>query len=161
MNTTINNVNNLSFSARYLRIQNEENFPVKLLDSIYKSDAVDEFIKAGKPKTIWENFVNIFKKNEYLDVIHEVSKIKFPVDYPIADRLRDPYQKVESLIFKFNKNGKERRFEVSAEQRGIKRKQGSIPKQGEDFAYRPPLMRAEDELVKKVEELKDINSLLR
>ena len=168
MNNTVNSISNTSFNARYLRIKNPEQIPQNVRDAIYKSDAIDKFLMAGKPKTIWGKIIDIFRKNEFLDINYEVSKIKFPVDCKsskynssICDRLRDPYQKVTTLIFKVTKGIKERKFELYTEQCGVKRQAGSVPKKGEHYLYKPPLMKSEEELAKKVEELKDIDTLLR
>ena len=172
MNNTVNNISNPSFNARYLRIKNPERIPQNILDAIYKSDAIDNFLIAGKPKTIWGKIIDIFRTNEFLDINYEVSKIKFPVDCEsskynslaartIYDRLRDPYQKVTTLIFKVTKGIKERKFELYTEQCGVKRQAGSVPKKGEHYLYKPPLMKSEEELAKKVQELKDIDTLLR
>ena len=50
---------------------------------------------------------------------------------------------------------------LSSEQVGIKRQLGSVPKPGEHYAYKPPVETAVDKLIKKIEELKDIESHMK
>lgn len=165
MNNTINNVNSVSFNARYLNIVRPERIPEEIRNAIFKSDAVDEFITAGKPKTILGKFIDLFRKDEPLNVKYIVSKIKIDETQnriSLLERLKDPYQKVESIIFEYNqRNGVIRTCELSTEQSGTKRSFGSIPKRNENYAYKPPIETADDKMVRQIEKLKDLDSLLK
>ena len=159
MNNTINNLNNISFNARYVNFVNKENMPGKVYDAILKNDAIDEFIAKGKPKTILGKIIDLFRKDESLDISYSISKSidLLPDGRSMVEHLTDPYNKKVEVLFKFNKrNGDELIFPLSAEQSGIRRKQGSIPKPGEHHAYKPPLETAEDMLVKKINEMKEL-----
>ena len=161
MNNTINGINNITFNARYVEFRKSEKIPEKIKDAIYKSNAVDEFINAGKPKTIWEKLVSLFKKDEALEVTYIETIVPLPKKHIPKELLHDPYAKACNLLFLFKgKDGFYKQFPISSEQVGIRRQAGSVPKLGEHHTYKPPIETAEDKLVKKIEELTDLNSLL-
>ena len=58
MNNTISPINNVSFNSRYLNIIRPESFPLKVHDAIYKSTSIENFLKEGAPKTLWEKFID-------------------------------------------------------------------------------------------------------
>ena len=166
MNNSINSVNNVPFKSRYLNIVNRDEMPQIISDAIYKNDAIDKFIHSGKPKTLLGKIIDLFIKDKALDVRYVVSKIKISDSKQskrnLIDRMRDPYQKVVSLIFEYNQRSDIKKiYELSAEQSGIKRSAGSIPKPGEHYAYKMPVESAEEKLAKKIEELDDLKNLLK
>ena len=162
MNNTINNFNSTVFGARYLCVKDGANkIPEKVYDAIYKSDAVDKFITAGRPRTLWGRIVDIFKKDEMLSVSYAESVVPLPQKDIPKDKLNDPYAKTCNLLFTFHKrNGAVRKLPLSAQQEGIKRQAGSVPRPGEHHMYKPPFESAEEKLVKQIEGLKDLDSLL-
>ena len=162
MNNTIDNVNNISFNSRYLNVKSLEKLPPRISDAILKNEAIDEFIKAGQPKRFIGKVLDLFKWNEKIDVVLETAKIPFPVEHPVLEKLQDPYQKVETLIFKLTKRSIVRKTgKLSAEQSGIKRQAGSIPKPNEHYEYKPPIISAEDKLVAQVMGIRDFAGLLK
>jgi len=161
MNNTINSINNVSFNSRYLKIVNPEKFPKRLYDAIYKCDAIDEFIQAGKPKTLLGKIADLLKKSKPLEIRYEISKIKNCESNQVKEKLQDPYQQVESIIFEYDKKfNSKRTFPLTAEQSGIKRRPGSIPKPNEHYRFIPPVETSESKLEKQIENLKNIESLL-
>ena len=66
----INNTSNISFNSRYLQINEPEKFPKKIYDAIYKSDGIEAFLKAGKPKSLIGKILDFFKADEILDVYY-------------------------------------------------------------------------------------------
>lgn len=161
MDIKVNNTSNVAFHSRCLKIVNPEKFPQRLYDAIYKADAIDEFIQAGKPKTIIGKIADMFKKVKTLEVRYEISKIKDCENNQVKEKLRDPHQQVESIIFEYDKKfNSKRTFRLTAEQSGTKRRPGSIPKPNEHYRYIPPIETAESKLEKQIENLRDIDSLL-
>lgn len=142
MNNTIN-CNYVSFNSRSLRIKHPDEFPVKVYAAIYKSDSIEQFLSAGRPKTLWGKIIDLFKRNEKLDIYYGKE----------ATSEIDPYAKKEWVNFVFNK----KIFPVRAEQKGIKRKQGSIPKMGEHHTYLPPMETSTEKLIKQIEDIKDLD----
>ena len=153
MNNTINCCRyNSTFSSRYLNIHNSEKIPQKILDAIYKNDSIEEFLNAGKPKTLLGKFMNLFRKNEFLDVYYDSQK----------EENIDPYSIKATVHFFFGKNGKTKRFlPLDAFQFGVNRLDHSIPRDGEDVFYKKPLETVEDKLARQIDEIKDINRLLK
>ena len=148
MNNTINAMNNISFNARYLRLTSKTaEFPQKISDAIYKNDAIDEFLKAGQPKTFWEKIKDMFRKDEFLNISYEETR----------NSKIDIYAKSESIIFSFG----DKRYPLRADQKGIKREFGSIPKRGENLYFKAPAETSTDKLVKLIEELKNLDKLLK
>lgn len=150
---TINSVDNLSFSGRYLSIEHMEKIPPRISEAIYKSPAIDEFLRAGKPKTLWGKFIDLFKEDEMLDVYHTITKF---AGNP------DSHAQKETLSFEFDrKNYPKRTFKIRHFQKGILRQSGSIPKPNEDKLFKKPLVTSEDKIIKSIEEIKDFDSLLK
>lgn len=157
MNNTINQINNVSFNARYLKIHQPDKIPQKIHDAIYKNDAIEEFLKAGKPKTIWGKILDLFKKDKPLNIKYTETIVALPKKVIPTERLNDKYSKACNLKFQFgNKKG----F-ISTEQQGLKRQAGSVPKPNEDYRYKPPIETAEDKMVKELDSLKDLSDLLK
>ncbi len=165
MNNTVNNTNNVSFNARYLKIINSKKLPQRISDAIYKSDAVYEFLKAGKPKTLWGKFIDLFRKDEALEIKYEILKVQEHSNYDkktFIERLQDPYQKVGKVTFTYKqRNGEEKTFELVAEQSGRKRQKGSIPKPNENYAYKPPVESSESKLEKQINTLKKLDNFFQ
>lgn len=148
MNNTINAMDNISFNARYLRLTSKTaEFPQKISDAIYKNDAIDEFLKAGQPKTFWEKLKDLFRKDEFLNIFYETKN----------NSSIDTYAKSESITFSF----RDKRYPLRASQEGIKRNFGSIPKKGGNLYYKAPTETSTDKLVKLIEELENLDKLLK
>jgi len=153
MNNTINNINNVSFNARCINVYTLEKLPPRISQAILKNPAIDEFIKAGQPKTIWGKIVDLFKKDEILDVYHRVIK---------DSKSRDRYAQDEILNFAFCKGeDKERFFEIRVSQEGVLRKSGSVAKPNEDYLYKAPDITATEQLARNIEEIKNFDILLK
>ena len=148
---SVNSTNNISFSARYLRINNQEAIPQRICDAIYKSDAIDEFLKAGKPKTILGKIKDFFRKNEFLEVYYGHQNLS---SY-------DPYAIKETVLFNLTKGKTNRQWSIIELQEGIKREFGNIAKSGENPIYKAPKETATDKIVKSIEKIKDLNFLLK
>lgn len=153
MNNTINAMNNISFNARYLRLTSKTaEFPQKISDAIYKNDAIDEFLKAGRPKTFWGKIKDFFSKEECLDITYEVEKTS----------KTDPFARNESILFSFpKKKGGERYLFFETSQKGIKREFGTIPKEGENPFYKEPYKTATDVLAANIEGIENLDKLLK
>ena len=153
MNNTINNVSNISFNARYLNLKQLENVPPRISEAILKNEAIDKFLKEGKPKTLWEKFIDLFKKDQMLDVYHNTAtEAKHP----------DPYAKDEFVYFGFGDSCyKDKSFTIRTSQNGIKREAGSIPKPGEHYLYKPPVKTSEDKLIEEIEKIDNFGKLLK
>lgn len=149
---TINPINNVSFNSRYLNLELMDKLPPRISEAIYKSEAVDNFLKAGKPKTLVDKIIDFFRKDEIIDIFHIVNK----------GESYDRYEQKESLSF-YIKKGKciEKTATLFAEQEGILRQDGSIPKPGEDPIFKAPLETAEDKLIKQIEKIKDFGKKFR
>jgi len=154
MNNTINaySNNNVSFNSRYLQINKQEEIPQRICDAIYKSDAVEKFLAEGKPKTLLGKFLDLFKRNEILNVSYETKKIsKF-----------DPYAIKETIIFTLEKGRFQKLFRpLDAIQTGIRRQMGCIPKEGEHLVFKAPAETSTERLAKQIEDIKDLNTLLQ
>ena len=66
--------NNLSFNSRFLRIPYPEQFPKEVLSAVKSNNAIDEFIKAGTPKTFIGKIIDLFKDKECLEVYYFFDK---------------------------------------------------------------------------------------
>jgi len=150
MNNTINSVNNISFNARYIDMKKLDKLPPQIKEAILKSPAMDEFIKAGNPKTLWGKFVDLFKKDEVLEIFHCVKKER---------KNPDIYAQDELLIFSLKP--KEYCLIMPQSQKGIMRKSGSIPKPNEHPLFTKPEVTATEKLVKDIENIKDFNVILK
>lgn len=151
MNNTINSANNVSFNSRYLYLNSPEKFPQIVKDAIYKSDAIDEFLRAGQPKTFWEKLVDLFRKNEILDV------------YFIKNEKEssDPHTWGETVYFSFKKGKDQIKTAFFSEpQKGELRPAGVIPKPGEHRLLKAPKVTASEKLAKKIDGIKDFESIL-
>lgn len=150
---TINPVNNVSFNSRFISVKSLDKLPPRIKEAILKNDAIDEFIKAGEPKTFMQKIINFFTKDEGLYVRH----------YKVQNQhLIDPYSHQEILSFSFGKNIQNSKIgELRAEQKGWLRSAGSVPKPGENSIFTPPKATAEDKLIQLIERIKDFNSILR
>lgn len=152
MNNRINNSGSVSFNARYLKFVKKEQIPKPIVEAITKNGIIDEFIKAGKPKTLWGKFKDLFNKNEILDVRYEVRQ----------KNQYDPYSKKESILFSFGKGKNRTRFTaIKASQEGIRRQEGEIPKIGESPFYKAPKETSTEKIVKQIENIKDMDDLLK
>ena len=147
MNNTINSVNNLTFNSRYLRLNGE--IPERISDAIYKNSSIEEFINSGKPKTLWEKFVNIFKKDEFVDVYYGTRKTN----------ANDIYERTEFVTFKYKKGTQPAYFEEK--QKGMRRPAGIIRKPGEDPVFKPPMVTATEKLANAISNIKDFGRLIR
>lgn len=160
MDNSINSLSSVSFNSRYLNIKNPEDMPRQIYDTIYKSDAVDKFLKAGKPKTFIDKILNLFRRDEILNIeyvtLNGENTAKEGKQKIQKENLNDPYKKICNLIFKFRNHGKEEQFVLSGSQEGIRRQAGSIPRPGEDYRYRPPQRTAEDKLLELVKNIDNI-----
>ena len=152
-------VDSVSFSSRYLNIKNPEAFPQRVYDAIYKSEGIDEFLHKGKPQTLWEKITDIFKRDEVLTVTYKPDSLRI-----LKKITGDPYAKAEEVEFVFGRKDSLmsdlRKGKVRAEQHGVKRKQGSVPKQGEHHMYKKPEETVDMKLAKEIENIKDLDSLL-
>ena len=161
MNITINKTDSTTFEARYLKILNADKMPKKITEAIYKNSSIDKFIKDGKPKTLWDKLIDLFKKDEVLEVSYTESAYLFPNRVMPKVLLNDPYTKTCNLSFNFHKrNGFIKQLSLTSLQVGIERQSGSIPKKGEHYAYKPPLITAETKLIKEIDGIKDFESLM-
>ena len=161
MNIAISKVDSTMFGARYLNVDSVDKLPTKVSDAIYKCDAIDEFLKAGKPKTFWNKLKDLFRKDEILEVSYAESIVPFPKRVIPKELLNDPYVKACNLLFTFRqRNGSIKKLPLASQQVGVKRQAGSVPKEGEHYAYKPPLISAEANLIKQIEDLKDFESLM-
>ena len=152
MNNSINNNYNINFNSRYFRILNENEMPKKIYYELYKSDAIEKFLTDGKPKTFFQKILNLFKKDEFLDVYYE-SKNNY---------VHDPYDITEILHFTFNKGtSKEKKGFIDASQKGIRRETGSIAKMGENKLFKPPIEKSEDKLAEKLKAIVDFDKILK
>lgn len=150
MNNSISPVSNLNFTSRYLRIDSK--VPQAISDALYKSEAVDEFLKAGKPKTIFGKIIDIFRSPDILDVYYAVKKTSET----------DIHAQKEMLHFAFGKDKiKQRSFNLSAEQKGIRRPFGNVPKLGEHHSYKAPKVTATEKLAQLAEKLQNIDIKLQ
>lgn len=156
---TINPINNnTSFNSRYLNTQKAEKLPKEISDAIYKSDSIDEFLKEGKPKTFWDKFIDLFKKDEILDVEYLETVAK---DSSGAIK-KDPFAKISFLIFRFTKSdGIVETAQLTTEQEGLRRQTGSIPKPNEHYLFKPPVETAEQKMAKAIENIKHFGSLFK
>lgn len=153
MNTITNNFNNVSFGTRYIDVATLEKIPPRISEAILKNPAIDEFIKAGKPKTFWSKLLDIFTRDEVLDVYHVVSIVDKPVD---------PYKRFESLHFEFGKGiFKSRCGELRTSQEGVLRDAGTIAKPNEHPLFKEPKITATEKLARMVEEIKDFDKFLK
>lgn len=150
MNNTINNISNTSFNSRYIDVKKLDKLPPQIKEAVLKSPAMDEFIKAGKPKTLWGKFVDLFKKDEVLEIFHNVKK---------EQNNPDIYAQDELLIFSLKPD--EYCLILPQSQKGIMRKGGSIPKLNEHPLFKKPEVTATDKLVKDIENIKDFNIILK
>lgn len=151
MINSINDTNNISFSARYLKINKPENFPDKIHDAICKSEAIDTFLKEGTPKSLIGKILDFFKADEILDVYYRTQKTsKF-----------DKFAQNDTVTFEFGKKNKKYRFlTLGNVQNGIRRRAGSVPKAGEDLLFVAPKETSEDILAKAIEDIKDFDKML-
>lgn len=150
---TINNVNNVSFNSRYMNIKQLEDVPPRISEAILKNEAIDKFLKAGKPKTFWGKIIDFFKKDQILDVFHNTSKEALNPD---------PYAQDEFVYLAFgDKIYKGKSFTIRASQNGVKREAGSVPKPGEHYLYKPPIKTSEDKLIEEIEKIDDFEKLLK
>ena len=152
MDNRIDGFNNVCFKARYLNVLEPEKFPKKVYEAIYKNDSIDEFLRSGKPKTLWGKFVDLFRKDEFLDVYYDI----------IKDSRYDTFQSAETVHFVFRKGKAALKFYTcpTAYQEGVRRPAGSIPKPGENLYYKEPKEYAEDKNAKFIEELTDFDKKL-
>ena len=152
---TINPINSVSFNSRFLNTQKAEKLPKEISDAIYKNASIDEFLKEGKPKTLWEKFADLFKRDEILDVKYRETLVK-----DSSGKIKkDPFSKVCYLTFRLIKsNGTVKYAHVSTEQEGIRRQAGSIPKPNEHHLFKPPVETAEQKIAKIIENIKDFGS---
>ena len=150
MNNTINSVSNISFNARYIDMKKLDKLPPQIKEAILKSPAMDEFIKAGNPKTLWGKFVDLFKKDEVLEIFHSVKKERNNPDIYAQDEL---------LIFSLKPD--EYSFVIPKSQKGIMRKSGSIPKPNENPLFKKPEVTATEKLVNEIGNIKDFSVLLK
>ena len=151
MNNRIESTNNISFNARHLNFINKRQIPKKITEAITKNSAINEFIQEGNPKTFLGKIIDFFRKNETLNVIYKRQKnTKF-----------DPYHQQESITFLFSKGSARSIAKIEAFQGGTLRKIGTIPKIGEHPIYKAPMETSTDKLVKQIENIKDMNSLLK
>ena len=166
MNNTINGYSNISFGSRYLQVKQPNAFPKNVYNAIYKSDGIEEFLNAGKPKTLWGKFKALFQKNEILEVYYgkgKMSEHNFRAQKEQQEKISeyDPYALKEWVNFIFKKGDTRKFFNIEEFQTGIRRKAGSIPKPGENHTFKKPLVTAEDKLVKSIEDIKDLETLLK
>lgn len=153
MNNTINNVSNVSFNARYIDVNLLDKVPMRIKEAILKSPAIDEFIKAGEPKTFWGKVMDFFKRDEVLEVRHVVSKL---------EKVADPYNQYESLNFAFGKGiYKQKSFSIRTSQQGVLRPVGSVAKMGEHPLFKEPKDTATEKLARSIENIKDFGVLLK
>jgi hypothetical protein len=71
--------NCVPFNSRHIEIHHSETFPKQLLNSIKNNKPLDEFVRAGNPKTFWEKFKNLFQKEEYIDFYYDTYPVKSSV----------------------------------------------------------------------------------
>lgn len=153
MDNRINGFNSTSFKARYLNVVEPEKFPKKVYEAIYKSDAIEEFLKQGQPKTLLEKFIDLFRKNEILDVYYESFKTS----------KYDTFESTDTIHFTLRR-GKNRSRVLSSppmHQQGVRRPMGSIPKPGENPYFKEPLEYAADKIVKWLDKIKDFDKSLK
>ncbi len=152
-------IDSISFNSRYLNVKNPEAMPQRIYDAIYKSDGIDEFLRAGKPKTFWNKVADIFKKDEELTVSYKPDSLRI-----LKKITGDPYAKQEEVIFTFGKKDALitdiKTYPVKAEQCGIKRKEGSVAQPGEHYLYKKPEVTVDMLLAEKIEGIKDLEHLL-
>ena len=150
----INGSDNISFNSRYLVVNNSERVPLKIYTAIYKSDAVDKFLMSGQPKTFWQHIKDFFKKDEVLTV--DYARDCFPVK---RFNTGDKYNRLDEVAFSFGKEGtfyaQRRKHYITAEQNGKPQLTDGV----RDFGA--PDETAENMIAKKIEELKDLDSLLK
>jgi hypothetical protein len=140
------------FTSRYLKVLNPETFPPKILKAINENPSIKRFIDAGTPQNIFEKFFDYFKKDEFLDVCFHSEKID---EY-------NPYNVQGIIKFSFGKGvSRERSFKLNAFQIGRRREEGSIPLEGEDKNYKPPVVTLDDKLSKQISDIVDIDKLLK
>ena len=154
MNNRIDASNSLNFKARFLKVNNSEKVPLKIYTAIYKSKGVDEFLAAGQPKTFWQQVKDLFKKNEILTV-------DYKRDCTSSRKLQsaDPFERTDSITFKFGKDGA---IDANCRSYPIKEKQMGIPKIiGGEQQYMPPAEFNDNKLAQRIEELEDLDSLLK
>ena len=152
MNNCINtNYNNsVAFKSRLLKI-NRNGMPDRIYDAICNSTAIDKFIKDSKPKTLWGKLIDFFRKNEILDISYSVHKgAKF-----------DKYAKSETVQFDLIKgNDIIRSYPIHRKQAGSLRPFGVIAKDGEDTLYKAPRITSEEQIIKTLNEIKDLDDVL-
>jgi hypothetical protein len=144
---TINPVeNNITFNSRYLNVNKMENLPPRIYDAVLKNQAIDEYIKAGEPKTLLGKIINLFRSDEAITVTHDI----------IKTQTRKKFSFGEILYFYLEKKGKRPKIgELLAWQTGEMRKPGSVPKIGENPLFKAPANTAENQLIQQLEKLKD------
>ena len=150
MNNTINNVNNVAFNSRYINVDYLEKVPPRIKEAILKSPAIDEFVAAGKPKTLFGKILVFFKKDEVIEVTHNVRK---ECNNP------DIYAQDEFVIFSLRPSN--RSFSLHEFQKGVARKAGSVPKLGEHPRLKQPEITSTEKLARAIEKIKDFDSLLK
>jgi len=151
MNNTINNVSNVNFNSRYLRINDAKEMPARIYETLQQNSALTTFIDAGKPKTMFQKFLDLFKKDEFLDVYY----------LKCENSKSDPYDITEILNFTFGKNkGNKRFFQIKKSQVGMERQQGSIPKPGEHYKYKPPIKTSENQIIEEIQKIEDFDKEL-
>ena len=160
---TINPIDNAaSFRGRYLNLDQMEKLPPKIYDAILQNPSIDSFLKEGKPKTFIGKIIDLFRKDEMVDVRYVETKVKLPKKVIPPERAMDPYSKACNITFVYRqRNGSVKRAPMSTEQQGIVRQSGSIPKPNEHYKYKPPVMTAEEELAEEIRNIKDFKSLLK
>ena len=151
---------NVAFCARYIKFNNAEKMPKKVYEAVLKNDAVEEFLNEGKPKTLFDKLLDLFKRDDVLFVDYEAD-----VFSKFKEAKNEPYMRKDKLTFSFGKENSpmvdRKTCPITGFQRGIKRQPGSIPKPGEHYAYKPPVRTAEDSIAEQVNDIKDLGAMLK
>ena len=158
---TINPINNISFNARYLDMKHMEQLPPKISEAIYKNASIDEFIQAGKPKTLLGKIIDLFCKDKFIKVYYNIEKsVDDEIEDPLTKKMKkhfpkDPHAQKESVDIVYGcGNHIEKIATLNASQEGEFRKPGVIPKPGEHPLYKEPAVKAIDILVEKIKNFK-------
>ena len=165
-----------SFKERYLKFNKEEQIPRKIVEAVYKSDAVENLLMKDKRKNFFKrmitNILDFFRKDEvlevsyYRDTVAQRSRLKNP---------RDPFESHATVNFALGKEGEENicnklYYSISDMQSGIFNKKTGNSRvinsngfyfNGEHPYYDKPKETVDDKLAKKIEDLDDLESKLR
>ena len=72
----VNNVNpSINFQGRKLVLKNKKDMPEQIIDGIYSSKAVQDFIDGTKKKNLFDKLINLFKTDETLEAEYFSKKV--------------------------------------------------------------------------------------